>query len=59
MLVFVRILMLFALSSLQSMYKSVSAFAPICSPTQCPWGQKAFSGYLGDNKESWKVSRGC
>lgn len=36
-------------------YKSVSAFAPIANPTQCPWGQKAFSGYLGaDNKEEWK-----
>nr|CAH7758232.1 unnamed protein product [Callosobruchus chinensis] len=29
------------------MYKSVSAFAPICNPSQCPWGEKAFSGYLG------------
>jgi S-formylglutathione hydrolase FrmB len=28
-------------------YRSVSAFAPICHPTQCPWGVKAFSGYLG------------
>jgi pimeloyl-ACP methyl ester carboxylesterase len=28
-------------------YASVSAFAPICNPTKCPWGQKAFSGYLG------------
>jgi len=30
-----------------SMYKSVSAFAPICNPIDCPWGQKAFQGYLG------------
>ncbi|CAH1957740.1 unnamed protein product [Acanthoscelides obtectus] len=29
------------------MYKSVSAFAPICNPCQCPWGEKAFNGYLG------------
>nr|CAI5822107.1 unnamed protein product [Callosobruchus analis] len=29
------------------MYKSVSAFAPICNPSQCPWGEKAFTGYLG------------
>jgi S-formylglutathione hydrolase len=29
------------------MFASVSAFAPICNPTQCPWGQKAFEGYLG------------
>ncbi|KAL5095005.1 hypothetical protein Trisim1_003611 [Trichoderma cf. simile WF8] len=35
-------------------YKSVSAFAPIANPVNCPWGQKAFSGYLGDNKEEWK-----
>ncbi|MEM7292966.1 MAG: S-formylglutathione hydrolase [Pseudomonadota bacterium] len=28
-------------------YRSVSAFAPICAPTQCPWGEKIFSGYLG------------
>lgn len=35
------------------MYKSVSAFAPICNPKNCPWGEKAFTGYLGDNKESW------
>eukprot|EP00941_MAST-03F_sp_MAST-3F-sp1_P001730 g1730.t1 len=29
------------------MYRSVSAFAPICNPTKCPWGEKAFTGYLG------------
>lgn len=34
-------------------YKSVSAFAPICNPSQCPWGEKAFSGYLGDDKSEW------
>ena len=28
-------------------YRTVSAFAPICAPSQCPWGEKAFSGYLG------------
>lgn len=28
-------------------YRSVSAFAPICAPRQCPWGEKAFAGYLG------------
>jgi len=37
-----------------AMYKSVSAFAPICNPINCPWGQKAFSGYLGSNQETWK-----
>ena len=35
-------------------YKSVSAFAPICSPLRCPWGEKALSGYLGDDRETWK-----
>ena len=34
-------------------YKSVSAFAPISSPMQCPWGEKAFSGYLNSDKASW------
>ncbi|CAL8462943.1 g2477 [Coccomyxa elongata] len=36
------------------LYKSISAFSPICNPIQVPWGQKAFSGYLGDNQEEWK-----
>lgn len=35
------------------MYKSISAFAPISNPIQCPWGKKAFSGYLGEDKASW------
>ena len=35
-------------------FKSVSAFAPISSPTRCAWGEKVFSGYLGDNREDWK-----
>ena len=34
-------------------YRSVSAFAPICAPSRCPWGTKAFSGYLGDDREAW------
>ena len=34
-------------------FKSLSAFAPICAPTQCPWGHKAFAGYLGDVPEAW------
>ena len=42
------------------LYKSVSAFAPICNPTECPWGTKAFTGYLGDqNKDAWKASYKC
>ncbi|MCJ1394941.1 hypothetical protein MMC18_007822 [Xylographa bjoerkii] len=37
-------------------YKSVSAFAPIANPSNCPWGQKAFSGYFGaDAKDQWKA----
>jgi len=34
-------------------YRSVSAFAPIVAPTQVPWGQKALSGYLGDERSTW------
>lgn len=36
------------------MYKSVSAFAPICNPMNCPWGEKAFKGYLGEDRKSWE-----
>lgn len=36
------------------LFKSVSAFAPICNPTECPWGKKAFAGYLGADSELWK-----
>ncbi|KAG7391694.1 hypothetical protein PHYPSEUDO_003768 [Phytophthora pseudosyringae] len=35
-------------------YKSISAFAPISHPSQCPWGIKAFTGYLGVDQETWK-----
>jgi len=35
-------------------YKSVSAFSPIVAPSQVPWGEKAFAGYLGDNRETWR-----
>ncbi|HQY38904.1 MAG TPA: S-formylglutathione hydrolase, partial [Giesbergeria sp.] len=34
-------------------FKSVSAFAPIAAPRQCPWGRKAFSGYLGADESTW------
>lgn len=37
------------------LFKSVSAFAPIASPTRCPWGEKAFSAYLGDDRETWRA----
>jgi len=40
-------------------YLSVSAFAPICEPTQVPWGEKAFSNYLGEDKEAWKSYDAC
>ncbi|KTD24547.1 S-formylglutathione hydrolase [Legionella maceachernii] len=40
-------------------YRSLSAFAPICAPMQCPWGQKAFKGYLGEDKELWKNYDAC
>ena len=34
-------------------FRSISAFAPICSPMNCPWGQKAFLNYLGADQSSW------
>ncbi len=34
-------------------YRSVSAFSPIVAPSQVPWGQKAFTAYLGDNPAEW------
>ena len=40
-------------------YKSVSAFAPICAPSQVPWGHKALGGYLGDDREAWKAHDAC
>ena len=36
-------------------YRSVSAFAPIAAPMRCPWGQKAFTNYLGENKDTWRA----
>ncbi len=35
-------------------YRSVSAFAPVAAPTQCPWGQKAFTHYLGTDQSDWQ-----
>tara|TARA_B100000749_G_scaffold280259_1_gene275732 strand:+ start:88807 stop:89631 length:825 start_codon:yes stop_codon:yes gene_type:complete len=41
-------------------FENVSAFSPIVNPTQCPWGKKAFAGYLGeDNLEQWKEYDAC
>ncbi len=34
-------------------FRSVSAFAPIAAPTRCPWGRKAFGGYLGADEDGW------
>ena len=36
-------------------YRSVSAFSPIVAPSQVPWGQKAFTAYLGPDREAWKA----
>lgn len=47
-----------ALSNLQR-YCSVSAFAPIVNPIQCPWGQKAFGHYLGEDKTQWSQYDAC
>jgi S-formylglutathione hydrolase len=43
----------------QGRYRSVSAFAPICSPMNCPWGEKALSGYIGTDRESWRRYDAC
>ena len=36
------------------MFESVSAFSPICNPVNCPWGQKAFTAYLGTDTKTWE-----
>ncbi len=36
-------------------FQSVSAFSPIVAPSQVPWGQKAFTAYLGNNQDAWKA----
>ena len=40
-------------------FRSTSAFSPICSPTRCPWGRKALSGYLGPDEASWDRHDAC
>jgi S-formylglutathione hydrolase len=35
------------------LFRSVSAFAPICSPSRCPWGEKAFTAYFGEDRATW------
>ena len=40
-------------------YKSISAFSPIVSPMNCPWGHKALGGYLGDDRALWADHDAC
>ncbi|MDC0598678.1 S-formylglutathione hydrolase [Gammaproteobacteria bacterium] len=40
-------------------YKAVSAFAPICSPLNCPWGEKGLTNYIGTNKPDWEQYDAC
>ncbi len=40
-------------------FASISAFAPICSPMNCPWGVKALSGYLGEDRGLWRDYDAC
>ncbi len=40
-------------------FKSVSAFAPIAAPMDCPWGEKALGGYLGSDRASWRAYDAC
>lgn len=39
----------------ESLFSSISAFSPICHPTDCPWGRKAFANYLGEDKAAWRA----
>jgi S-formylglutathione hydrolase len=40
-------------------FAAVSAFAPISSPMNCPWGEKALGGYLGPDRSSWRAYDAC
>jgi len=40
-------------------YRSISAFSPIVAPSKVPWGEKAFSAYLGEDREAWKAWDAC
>ncbi|QSR17758.1 S-formylglutathione hydrolase [Novosphingobium sp. KA1] len=42
-----------------SRFRSVSAFAPIVSPLNCPWGEKALTGYIGADKAAWRQYDAC
>ncbi len=41
------------------LFRSVSAFAPIVSPPNCPWGEKALNGYLGPDQAAWREYDAC
>lgn len=41
------------------LYRTVSALAPIAAPSRVPWGEKAFSGYLGEDREAWEAYDAC
>ena len=43
----------------QGLFRATSAFAPIVAPLRVPWGQKAFAGYLGDNRGAWAQYDAC
>ncbi len=40
-------------------FRAVSAFSPIVAPSQVPWGEKAFTGYLGDDRSAWAEHDAC
>ncbi len=40
-------------------YRAISAFAPICAPSRCPWGEKAFGNYLGPDRGRWRDYDAC
>jgi S-formylglutathione hydrolase len=41
------------------LFRSVSALAPICAPSYCPWGEKAFAAYLGNQAAAWAAYDAC
>jgi S-formylglutathione hydrolase len=43
----------------QGRFRSTSAFAPIVSPMNCPWGEKALAGYIGDDRSAWREYDAC
>ncbi len=40
-------------------YRTVSAFSPICAPMRCPWGEKALNAYLGTDRDTWRPYDAC